>query len=134
MNTDRRIDSLRVLIFVAIIFIYLNVFENNAYSSPDYSVTSPQINIEAIYQPEIPEKYQFDKGSFSIKQKKISTPYYLENIHKYRKKLLLSENNNGFINNPSILPLSFHHIISILQKNNTWHQSSEDDSFLTPYI
>jgi len=126
MNTNHRIDFIRVLIFLAIIFIYLNAFENNAYSSPDYSVNSPQINIEAIYQPEIPEKFQFNKGSFSIKQKK-SHESYLEDITKHRKKLLFSIKNNGLINNPDIHFLSLHHIISILQKTNTWHQSSEDD-------
>lgn len=95
MNNKRKIDFIRIFVFVAITIIYLNVFENNVYGSPDFSVTSPQINIEAVFQPEIPEKYQFNKGSLSIKQEKIFTPYYLEDNLKYRKKLLLSENNNG---------------------------------------
>ena len=134
MNNKPGMNFIRIFLFATITFFYLNVFENNAYRSPDYSVTSPHVNIEAVFQPEIPEKYQFNKGFFSIKQNKILTPYYLEDKPKYRKRLLLSENNNGFINNPFNHSSSFHHIISILQKNNTWHKSSEDDSFLITHI
>jgi len=41
--------------------------------------------------------------------------------------------SNIYFNIQSKHSLPLHHIISILQKNNTWHQTSDDDAFLSDY-
>ena len=133
MNNKYKNNYIRTFFLVAITFLFLTVFENDICGSVTYSYASDKIYIEDIYQPELPNEIQSYKGSFSLKQRKPYVPFYLENIFKCRKKLLLSINNIGNIyfacqNNHSF---HFHPIISILQKYNTWHQSSDDDPFLT---
>ncbi len=135
MNSKYKNNSTRTFFFVAITFLYLMVFENDICGSVNYSCASDLINIEFISQPELPKEFQPYKNSFSLKQRKEYVSFYLENIFKCRKKLLLSANYfiNSYFNNQQRYSSSFHHIISILQKNNTWHQSSDDDHFFNDY-
>ena len=111
------------------------VFENEICGSVNYSDDSDLTNIEVIYQTELPKEFQPHQGSSSLKQKKAYGSFYLENILKFQKELLLSINifSTIYLKNQNNYTSSFHHIISILQKNNTWHQSSDDDAFLNDY-
>jgi len=122
-------NSIRTFFFVAISFLFLTVFENGINGTDNYSYASERTNIEAIFQPEIPKVFQPYDGSSSFKQRKEYGSFYLENVCKCWNKKLLSANNFSTIhlNNQSNDTLNIHHIISILQKNNTWHQSSDDD-------
>ena len=135
MNYKYKIIYIRIFFFVAITFLYLTVFEDTICGSSDYSYVSDPTYIEVTFQPELPGEFQPHKGSFSIKQRKAYVSYYLDNIFECRKKFLLSVSNiSGIrVKNQNENSLSIHHIISILQKNNTWHQSSDDDSFLNDY-
>jgi hypothetical protein len=135
MNNKYKKKYIRTFIFVTISFLYLTVFDNDLCGSVNYSYDSDQTNIEVIYQPELPKEFQPYKGSYSFKQKKTYGSFYLENILKCRKKLLLSINKFStiYLKNQNNYTSSFHHIILILQKSNIWHQSSDDDSFLNYY-
>ncbi len=135
MNHKYQKNYVRTFFFVAILFLYLTVFENDICGSVNYSYAYDNINIEVMYQPELPKEIQPYKDSFSLKQRKSYVPFDLEDYFKCRKKLLLSINNFSNINsnNQNKYSLAFHHIISILQKNNTWHQSSDDDAFLNDF-
>ena len=135
MDNKNKNNYIRTLFFVAISFLYLTVFEDDIYGSVNYSHASVLTNIEVIFQPELPKNFQPYKSSSSLKQKKAYGSFYLDNIIKCRKELFLPVNTISSIylniQNKSSLPL--HHVISILQKNNTWHQSSDDDAFLNDY-
>ena len=135
MNNKANNSHIRTFSIVAISFLYLMVFENEICGSVNYSDDSGLANIEVSYQSELPEKFQPHKDSSSLKQKNAYGSFHLENIFKFRKKLLLSFNNFSTVclKNQNYDTLSFHHIISILQKNNIWHQSSDDDAFLSAY-
>ena len=135
MNNQYRNNWIRTLLFVAISFLYLMVFENNLCGLIDYSYDSDQTIIEANYQSKLPKIFQSYKGPYSFKQKKTHGSFYLENIYKYRKKLLYLTNNfsTAHLKNQNNYTLSFHPIISILQKNNAWHKSPDEDAFLNEY-
>ncbi len=135
MNNKYKNNYIRTFIFVTISFLCLTVFENDICGSVNYSYASDLTNIEVIYQPELPKEFQLYNGSSSFKQRKAYGSFYLENIFKCGKKLLFSVNNFSaiYLKNQNNYALNFHHIISILQKSNTWHQSSDDDSFLNDY-
>lgn len=134
MNNKHK-NYIRTFIFVTISFLYLTVFENDICGSVNYSYASDLTNIEVIYQPELPKEFQPYNDSYSFKQRKKDKSFYLENIFKCCKKLLFSVNSFSaiYLKNQNNYALNFHHIISILQKSNTWHQSSDDDSFLNDY-
>ena len=135
MNNKAKNSHIRTFSLVAISFLYLMVFENEICGSVNYSDDSDLTNIEVSYQPELPKEFQPHNGSSSLKQRKAYGFYHLENILKFRKKLVLSFNNFStvYLKNQNYDTLSFHRIISILQKNNIWHQSSDDDAFLNDY-
>ena len=135
MNNRFKRNYVLIFIFVAILFLYLTVFENDICGSANYSYASHLTNIEVIYQPELPEEFQPYNGSSSVKKRKAHGSFYLENIFKCAKDILFSVNNfsTSYLKNQNNYALNFHHIISILQKSNTWHQSSDDDSFLNDY-
>ena len=135
MNCKVINNHIRTFFCVAISFLYLTVFENEIYESVSYSRASDLTNIEVLFQPELPKESQSYKDKSLLKQGKANGYFYLEKTFKSRKKLLLSVNNiNNIyfkIQNKYSLPL--HPIISILQKNNAWHQSSDDDNFPNDY-
>ena len=135
MDNKYKNNYIRTFLFVAISFLYLAVFESDNCGSVNYSDVSALTNIEIIFQPELPKEFQSFKGSSSLKQRKAHGSFYLEKILKSRKKLLLSlsKSSNIYFNIQSKHFLSLHHIISILQKNNTWHQTSDVDAFLSDY-
>ena len=130
MNSKYRDNRIRTFFFVAVTFFCLRVFEKDICGSVNYSYASDLTNIEAIFQPELPKEFQPYKSSLPLKQRNAYVSFNLENTIKYRKKLFLSISNisNKYIKNQNKYTLSFHHLVSILQKNNTWHQSSDDDS------
>ena len=135
MNNKFTKNYFRTLFFIIISFLYLTLFENDICGSVNNTYASDLINIEAIFQPDLPEEFQSYKDSSPLKQRKEYEPFYLENIVKCRKKLLLSVNSisNIYFNSQNKYSLPFHHIISILQKNNTWHQSFDDDASHNDY-
>ena len=134
MNNKHK-NYIRTFIFVTISFLYLTVFENDICGSVNCSYASDLTNIEIIYHPELPKEFQPYNDLYSFKQRKTDKSFYLENIFKRGKKLLFSVNSFSsiYLKNQNNYALNFHHIISILQKSNTWHQSSDDDSFLNDY-
>lgn len=135
MNHQVKNNRIRAFFFVAISLLYLTVFENDLYGSVNYSHVSDQINIELVFQPESDKEIQPFKSSSPPKPRKQQVPYYLENSFKSSKKLLLSVNDTGsnYFNIQKNGSLLLHNIISILQKNNTWHQSPDDDAFLSDF-
>ena len=135
MNKKAKNSHIRTFSIVAISFLYLMVFENEIVGSINYSDDSDLTNIEVNYQSELLKEFQPHKVSSSLKQKNAYGSFHLENILKFRKKLLLLLNNFStiYLKNQNYDTLSFHHIISILQKSNIWHQSPDDDAFLNGY-
>jgi hypothetical protein len=135
MNNKYQKNYVRTFFLVVILFLYVTVFENDICGFIDYSYAYDNINIEVIYQPELPKEIQSYEDPFSFKQRKPYVPFHLEDCFKCRKRLLLSINNfsSSNINSQNKYSLAFHHIISILQKNNTWHQSSDEDTFLNDF-
>ena len=122
-------NSIRAYIFVAISFLSLTLFANDIYVGSSYSHASEITNIEAIYQPELPKVFQLYTDSFSPNQRQAYGSFYLENYFKSLNKMLLSDEViwSEYLSNQSSSALYIHHIISILQKSNTWHQSSDED-------
>ena len=135
MNNKYKKNYIRTFILITVSFLYLAVFESDIYGCVDYSYSSDLTNIEVLYQPELPKEFQPYNALSSFKQRKAYGSFYLENIFKCEKRLLFSVNNFSaiYLKNQIYYALNFHHIISILQKNNTWHQSSDDDPFLNDY-
>jgi hypothetical protein len=125
-------NCVRTFFFVAILFFSLTLFENDICRSVSYSYASDLIKVEALLQPELPKEFQPYNGLSSVSQKKSHGSFYLGNIFECGKKFILSANNisNIYINNQNNKFLHFHRIILILQKNNSWHQSSDDEAFL----
>jgi hypothetical protein len=125
----------RAFFLFVISFLYLTVFQNDISGSVDFSTASDLTKIEAVFQPELPKKFQPEKGSSSSIPRRELGFFYLESFFKFRKKILLSINTISKIhlNCQNTNPPPFHHIISILQKNNTWHQSSDEDAFLNDF-
>ena len=135
MNYKYKNSIIGTFFFVAITFLYLTAIEDASCGSTAHIYASDSTYIEETFQPELPDKYLPHKGSFSLKQKKAYVPFNTKNIFDYRKIFLLSASNirGIYVWNQNENSLSFHHIISILQKKNTWHQSSDDDSLLFEY-
>ncbi len=135
MNNKYKNTHIRKFSFIAITLLYLMVFENNLCGSANHSHASTLTNVEVIYQLEFPKEFQPYENSLSLKQRKAYVTFYLENIFKCRKKLLLSANFflNCYFNNQQRYSSPFHRFISILQKNNPWHQFSDDDPFHSNY-
>jgi hypothetical protein len=135
MKTRYKMNCIRIFFFVAILFFALIIPESDIYHSVGYSYTPDVIKIEAFFQPELPKEFQPYFDSISFDQQKAYRPFHIEYIVKSRKKLLLSTNNicNIVIDNQIKASLHFHHIISILQKSNIWHQSSDEDASLPDY-
>ena len=122
-------NSIRAFIFVAISFLSLTLFENDIYVGSSSSHASEITNIEAIFQPELPKVYQLYTDSISPNQRQAYGSFYLENYFKSLNKMVLSDESicSVYLSNQSTSALYIHHIISILQKSNTWHQSSDGD-------
>lgn len=122
-------NSIRTFIFVAISFLSLTLFENDICMGSSYSHTSEITNIEAVFQPVLPKVYQLYTDSISPNQRQAYGSYYLENYFKSLNKRLLTDEIicSEYLSNQSSSALYIHHIISILQKSNTWHQSSDED-------
>jgi hypothetical protein len=132
MKNRYKNNCVRAFLLVAILSFSLTVFGNDICRSVSYSYVSNQIEIEVLSQQERPKDFQPYNDSSSFKQRNGDGSFYLENIVERGKKLILST-NNIYINNPNKIFLHFHYIVSILQKSNTWHQSSDDDAFLHDY-
>lgn len=135
MNTRYKINCIRTFFLVAILFFALIIPSRDIYQPVSYSYAPALIEVETFFQPELPKEFQPYFDSISFDQQKAYRPFHLEYIFESRKKLLLSTNNicNIVINNQIKGSLHFHHIISILQQNNTWHQSSDEDVVLPDY-
>ncbi len=129
MNNKYVNNYIRKFFFIAIAFLYLMASENDSVGFANYSISSNAMSIELEVQPDSPDDFQLYKEPTSLSKRKEYKSFYLVNIFKSRKKILLSTNYflNGCFNNQQRYYSSFHHIISILQKNNTWHRSSDDD-------
>lgn len=135
MKIRYKLNCIRTFFIAAILFFALIVPESDIYHSVDYSYAPDLIKVETLFQPELPKDFQPYFDSISSAQQKAHKPFHLEYVFESRKKLLLLTNNicNIVIDNQIKCSLHFHNIISILQKNNTWHQSVDEDASLPDY-
>ncbi len=128
-------NNIRKYFFIAITFLYLMAFSSDSFGSANYHRAFNVTHIELIDQSDSLNEFQLYENPSSQSKSEEYVSFYLENIFKCRKKLLLSVNyfNINCFNNQQRYYSPFHHILSILQKNNTWHQSSDDDPFPNDY-
>lgn len=127
-NTLNGKDIFFKIIFILNALIYIIKFENSL-CTPTYDCNSPnQTRIELIFTGQSNHPKSFYKLSIPLK----TTPFTpliadLSSINKHS----LNHYNNCIRYQIKYYKSHFdfnHQIISILQKNNIWHQSSDEDS------
>ena len=128
-NTLNGKDVFFKIIFILNALIYIIKFENSL-CTPTYDCNSPnQTRIELIVTGRPDYNLSFCKCNTSPKQAThfTLTTTDLSSINKYS----LIHFNNCILHQLKSLKYTFspfYQLISILQKNNIWHQSSDDDS------
>lgn len=130
MNINLKINPLRAFFIVIITGLYIMVCENDLCSAIDYSNTFHSESAECIAQPKIFKPLENNKKELYLKPHKTYLTFYYTTVHHYRKQLLSTNTfDRVYSSHASTISFTVHPIISILQKSNTWHRSSDDDPF-----
>jgi len=130
-NTLNVKDIFAKFFIISYVFISTLQIENSLYIPTDYCFYHSQIEIELV----LSEKSHYDISFYNLNTSQKQTKDFTLAAFDFPpvNKCLLIQYNNLVLHQLKSLEYNFysnHRHISILQKNNIWHQSSDEDSFL----
>jgi len=112
--------------------VYLIKIESSLFVHTDYCYHPEQTEIELVFseRPEYLPNFNLEYNSYLKSQKPIIDSEHTRHDYPSINKYLLINFNNYVLNKLYTLKFSSIHndlFVSSLQKNNIWHQSSDED-------
>ncbi len=131
MENKQKIALSALFIFLSLFIFNLLVCENESYTSSNPFCPQDTVNIEYVITPETPVFLEVREDTHTIADNQESSPSSPSlPLFGGKKTLFLNNSLSKCIPNNPCSPLQSLQIISILQKANSWHQSSDDDPSL----
>lgn len=114
-------------ILLSCLFVFIIKNEQSVFNEVRCSSESFSTKIELVVQPNTNQFLNFLEENFSSIQNIDNTSFYLELVksNKFIRKLPANSFNFNYLKKPDICAIQQN--ISILQKKNSWHQSSDEN-------
>jgi hypothetical protein len=131
MDTEHRKNFILNFFCIAITCVSVIQYDCGAYEFFNNFCDRYSTRIELVIQPLPAKESQASEHLSSVKPNNNSFSCFLEHlpIHGYRSFFTSHCLIDQFFRNQQVCS-PIHHIISILHKKNTWHQSSDDEPLL----